>query len=94
MFVEDLAAYFTDFAANSCTVGGVNVRAIFDNGYALGDVGMVGISGSQPVLTVRSASVPASPVGLAAVVGGVSYVVAAAEPDGTGLSRLLLERAA
>ena len=92
MFVEDLAAFFTDFAA-SCTVGGVHVRAIFDNGYALGRVGMMGMAGTQPALMLATASVAADPVGLAAVVNGVSYVVAAHEPDGTGMSLLLLERA-
>jgi hypothetical protein len=93
VFVEDLAAFFTDFAANSCTVGGVNVRAVFDSGYALGRVGMMGMAGTQPALMLATASVAADPVGLAAVVNGAAYVVAAHEPDGTGMSLLLLERA-
>lgn len=92
MFAEDLAAYFTDFAATSCTVGGVSVRAIFDNGYALGDVGL-GMAGTQPSLRVRTAALVGDPVGQAVAVGAVAYTVAAHEPDGTGISLLLLERA-
>lgn len=92
MFVENFSAFLTDFGVNA-TVAGQAVRGIFDNGFALGDVGMAGMAGTQPVLTVPTASVPASPVGSTAVVNAINYVVAAHEPDGTGMSRLLLERA-
>lgn len=92
MFVEDHSAYLADFAVDA-TVNGQAVRGIFDNGFALGDVGMAGMAGTQPVLTVPTTSVPASPIGVAAVVNATNYLVAAHEPDGTGMSRLLLERA-
>lgn len=88
------AAVFARLANASATLAGVAVAAIFDNGYALGSVGALGMASSAPTLTLATASVPADPVGLAAVVGGVSYLVAAHEPDGTGVSRLLLESAA
>ena len=93
MFAESLAPFFADFAATSCTVGGVAVSAIFENDYSLSSVGLAGMSGNQPTLMLPTASVAADPVGLAAVVDGTSYVVAAHEPDGTGVSLLRLERA-
>jgi hypothetical protein len=99
MFVENLAAFFADFgpAVNgvpvSVTVGGVVVSAIFDNGYALGSVGPIGMASSQPMLTLATASVPANPVGTAVVVGAVNYTIGAHEPDGTGISQLMLEAA-
>ena len=92
MFVEDHSAFLADFAVDA-TVNGQAVRGVFDNGFALGDVGMAGMAGSQPVLSLPTASVPASPIGVAAVVNATNYLVAAHEPDGTGMSRLLLERA-
>jgi hypothetical protein len=92
MFVENTAAFFTDFG-QTATVGGVSVSGIFDKGYALGSVGAMGMASSQPTLTLATASVPASPVGTAVVVGGGNYLVGAHEPDGTGMSRLLLEAA-
>jgi hypothetical protein len=97
MFVENLAAFFGDFgpAVNgepvSATVGGASVSAIFDNGYALGSVGPIGMSSSQPMLTLPTANVPANPVGTAVVVGAANYTVGAHEPDGTGVSQLMLE---
>ena len=90
MFVENTAAFFADFG-QSATVGGVVVSGIFDNGYALGSVGAMGMASSQPTLTLATASVPANPVGTAVVVGGGNYLVGAHEPDGTGMSRLMLE---
>jgi hypothetical protein len=89
--VENFAAFTADFGV-SCTVAGQAVQAIFDNGFAMGDVGL-GMAGTQPMLTLPTTLVPASPVGVAAVVNATNYLVAAHEPDGTGMSRLLLERA-
>lgn len=75
------------------TVDAVGVSGIFDNGYMLGTVGTLGMASSQPSLTIATADVPATPVGATAVVNAISYIVAAHEPDGSGMSRLLLERA-
>ena len=110
MFVEDYSAFLADFAV-PCTVAGQAVRGIFDNGFALGDVGMAGMAGTQPVLTVPTNLLAEDPVGqyvlmmdesdpslsLSFTTGlyqmPKSYLVAAHEPDGTGMSRLLLARA-
>ena len=94
MFTEDLSAYINvaEFAT-ACTINGAPVSAIFDAAYALGSVGAYGMESSQPMLTLATADVPASPVGQPAVVNGVNYLVTAHEPDGTGISRLLLEKA-
>lgn len=95
-FTEDLATFFDidDFAV-AVTLDGVPlVGAIFDNGYTLGGAGPVGVATTQPAITLPSANVPAEPVGKAVVYGGNTYTVTAHEPDGTGVSVLLLERAA
>jgi hypothetical protein len=88
---EDLAPFFADFAVDA-TVNGAAVRGIFDNGFALGSVG-IGMAGTQPTLRLRTADVTADPVGQAVSVNAVAYTVAAHEPDGTGVSVLMLERA-
>lgn len=95
MFVEDITAFFdaTNGFAQAVTINGSSVSAIFDNANALGSVGPYGMASTQPMLTLPTTSVPANPVGLSAVVGAVTYLVAAHEPDGAGVSRLLLEAA-
>lgn len=97
MFTEDLNAFFdtTTGFAQAATVGGVaGVAVIFDNGAAQGSVGLLGMAGTQPSIVLKTADVPATPVGSAVTVNATAYLVAAHEPDGTGLSRLLLESAA
>lgn len=86
-------AVFAHLANVDATVNGVAVSGIFDDGYRLAAVGLAGMAGAQPTLTLPTASVPGSPIGVAAVVNATNYLVAAHEPDGTGMSRLLLERA-
>jgi len=89
---EDLAPFFADFAVNA-TVNGAAVRGIFDNGFASAEVGLVGLSSARPMLTLPTAGLSADPVGQTAVVNGTSYLVAVHQPDGTGVSTLMLERA-
>lgn len=92
MFTEDLSIFFADFGVPA-TLGGVAVVGLFDQAHELGNVGLVGMAGTQPVFTLATASLAGDPVGQPLVVNATTYSVAAHEPDGTGLSRLLLERA-
>lgn len=75
----------------TATIGGAVVPGIFDNGYALGNVGMSGMASTQPVFTLNTNALAGEVVGTTIQVNGGSYLVAAHEPDGTGISRLLLE---
>lgn len=94
MFTETLSAFFdTSEFASTVTLNSVSVTAIFDAPYAAGSVGGFGMASTQPSLTLPTANVPTDPVGKTAVVNSVNYVVVAHEPDGTGVSRLLLEAA-
>jgi hypothetical protein len=86
-----VSAVFARLANANATLGGVQVTGIFDAAFALGSVGPFGMASNAPTLTLATLGVPANPVGLLVVVNGVSYLVAAHEPDGTGVSRLLLE---
>lgn len=80
--------------ANAIAIlGGVEVRGVFDNGYAMGAVGMSGMASTQPVFTLATDALAGEAVGQTLQVNGVAYLVAAHEPDGTGMSRLLLEAA-
>ena len=93
-FVEDLSPFFNPAEfADTANLGGVVVAGIFDNAYQLGDVGDVGFAAAQPMFMVASNTLATSPVGQSLSVNGVNYIVAASEPDGTGVTRLLLERA-
>lgn len=89
---EDLAPFFADFAVDA-TVNGAAVRGIFDAGWQPAEVGLVGMSSARPMLTLPTAGLSADPVGQTAVVNGISYLVAVHQPDGTGVSTLMLERA-
>ncbi len=83
---------------------GTPVAGLFDNGYAQSDVGLSGMSGSKPSWTVATADVPLhvvqwfvsysppiDPLDLLVTLQGTTYKIVGHEPDGTGLSRLLLE---
>jgi hypothetical protein len=93
MFTEDLTAFFPDFGVTA-TVGGASVQVIFDNASQGTRVGLLGMAGTQPAITCKTADLAADPVGLAAVVGGTNYTITQHEPDGTGISLCLLEIAA
>ena len=95
MFTENLSAFFADFGVAATLGGSTAVRGVFDDGHALGSVGLVGMAGTQPMFTLPTDSVtPADPVGQTLVIGARSFTVAEHQPDGTGVSRLMLEAAA
>lgn len=94
-------AVFRRLSDTEGTVGGVAVAGIFDDEYAVGDVGGVGMSSSQPMFLVPSAGLTGELVGQVVVVyqaDGVTvrgqYTVAESRPDGRGSVELWLEDAA
>lgn len=98
MFAEDLTPFFDhdSVGVSVATVGGVaGIGVQFSNGYALGNVGALGMASSQPAITLPDTAVPADPVGSAVVItqghGVGNYLVAVHEPDGSGISVLVLE---
>lgn len=93
MFTEDLSSFFGDFGSDAA-LAGQSVRGVFDNASALGAVGFGGMATTQPAFTLPTASITGEAVGQSLVIGAVTYTVAAHEPDGTGVSRLILEVAA
>ena len=94
MFTDDLTPFFSaDEFAQAGTLAGAAVVGIFEASYAPGGVG-IGMAGTQPVFTLPTSSVLGDPVGATLQTAGATFVVAAHEPDGTGISRLLLEAAA
>ena len=74
----------------TATLNGVDVAGIFDNAYHAGDIG-IGMASTQPAFTTLTTNVTGEAVGQLLVIHGTSYYVAAHEPDGTGMSLLLLE---
>lgn len=86
------SAVFKHLANAEGVLDGVPVSGIFDNAYALSNVGVVGMESAGPAFTMATASVPAAVRGKVLVVDGLSYSVQGHEPDGTGVSVLLLER--
>lgn len=91
-FTEDLTPLFADFG-DAGTLDGAPVRVIFDNPteQALGGSGMAAV---QPQAQIPTASVPASVVGKALVLPQGNFTVRERVDDGTGLSLLMLTKAA
>ncbi len=86
------AAVFARLANAEVSIdGGPLVAGIFDAEYAVGSVGDLGMASSSPAVLVPDAAVPSAPVGKPVTVRDVAYVIGAAEPDGVGATRLLLE---
>jgi len=88
-YTEDLAPFLADFGVDA-TVGGSAVRGIFDNAF----LAQLGLVGTDPLLLCRTSDVTSATRGTAVSVPAGSFKVVRKEPDGTGMSRLVLEAAA
>lgn len=89
-FTEDLAGYLVDFG-EAVVVNGAALTALFDEPSAenFGEV-----AGRRPVLTCRDSDLSGVMVGAPATVRSAAYTVVNLIADGTGITRLVLERAA
>ncbi len=79
------------------SLGGQLVRApkgefwaIFDNGYQDSSMGDVDIESTQPTLTARTIDIEAIFKDTALQIGNDAYRFVKHEPDGTGMSRVML----
>lgn len=82
---EEFAPFLADFG-ELVTIASRSVRAIFDAPYA----DALGVVGITPQLTCASVDVAGVVRGSAAIVRGVAYTVAEVQPDGTGVTVLVL----
>lgn len=89
-FVEDFTVFFADFGVPATpTVGGA-ITVIFDRAHieAMGG----DISGTRPIALAVSADVSSYASRQTTLsIDGISYLVIDIQPDGTGLSLLVLE---
>lgn len=93
MFAEDLAPFFsTDEFATQATIGGDPVRVIFEQPFA--EPFGAALETTQPQCWAPSASVATVRQGAVVVIGGNTYKVERIEPDGTGISRIVMYPAA
>ncbi len=85
----DLAAMLADW--DTATIGATSVNGIFDDNYFGVDSNGVEITGSQPRFSCAVASLPAITLGTTtAVINSVTYTIVEIQPDGTGLTSLIL----
>lgn len=78
-------------------IGGVQTQAVFDDGYSagmVGESGMGGMANSQPAISVLSSLVPECYEGAQVLVNEQPFWIAEVQPDGLGVSRVVLQAAA
>ncbi len=87
-FVEDLAPFLADFGTTATLAGGSTVTGIFD----ASAIDVLGAAGIGPMFTAKTSQVGALAYGDTLTLSGTGYAVRQNDPDGTGMTRLILER--
>jgi len=96
MFTEDLDAFLdSDEHATAGSYnagsGAVTIYGIYDKEYIdINAGGRTPIAGNMPVFLCKTSDVASDPVEDAITISGTAYTVIAAEPDGTGMTKLIL----
>ena len=85
----------SDFAqsASYTPSGGsaATIYVIFDNEFSLSNIG-IGFENSAPQVMAKTSDVSAATNGATIVIDSVTYYVIGVEPDGTGVTRLILSK--
>lgn len=86
-FTETIADFFsTDDFAVAATYDGSTVNGIFDHEY----VEVENVEGERPVFLCASSDVSGAAHGESITIEGTAYTIAGIQPDGTGLTLLIL----
>lgn len=86
--VENFDAYLQDFGV-AVTLNSVSIRGIFDNGYA----DAFDMAGTAPSILVKSSDAINAVRGTTAAIAATNYIVAEPpEADGTGMTKLRLQK--
>ncbi len=87
-FTENLDAFLSvDEFAVSATLGASTFSVIFDRAH----LESLGISATQPVAVAKTSDVSSATRGTSITINGTAYTVMDNQPDGTGMTTLLLE---
>ena len=87
--LEHLQGFFSDFSVAATLPSSAVVRGIFDNG----TVQQLGMMTNDPSFIANGTDVASISAGNVITIGGNGYTVRTVEPDGTGITRLVLEAA-
>jgi hypothetical protein len=91
---DDRATFLEpDEHGETVVIGSGNVDGIFDNAYLSVDAAQAGIVGTKPAFICQAADVSAITIGTSTLVRlGTTYKIVNQEPDGAGMTVLILER--
>ncbi|MBT9171351.1 MAG: hypothetical protein DDT18_01725 [Actinobacteria bacterium] len=97
MFWErDIDTFFSDFAVDAVFIrAGVaprNIRVLFDEDYKTIMDELVGVEGAASSAICRTSDVRDAVHNDTLVIGGITYFIVGIQPDGTGVTILLLSR--
>lgn len=89
---DRLALLSADDFGVAITVGAETIYGIFDKDYLAVSNGEVDVESDSPMVLVRSSDVTAQSIAVATslVISSATYVVTSVQPDGTGMTRLVL----
>lgn len=97
-FEEDLSPFFdvdgfgVPFTYIPEVGAPISAVGIFDDAFYAAQGGEVSVAGSQPQLQYPTASIPDEPIyGEGIQVNGKEYSITSIQPDGTGITTLMLE---
>ena len=71
--------------------GTTTVSGLFNNGFVAAQDGQIGVESAGPTFTCRSADVSGLVHGHTLLIDSVTYVVRGHQPDGTGMTEIVLE---
>jgi hypothetical protein len=87
----DLAGMFVDFGIDA-TYGASTIQVIFDNEFLAASAFDIEVESREPKCYVKESDVSGIDQGDTLVINSTTYYVIKVEPDGTGLTRLILSK--
>ena len=90
---NDRDTMLVDGGVSATYNGTATITVLFDDAYFEDGVGDgAGVDSSAPAALAKTSDVSGATIGSTLVIGGTTYHVTSVQPDGQGMTRLVLEK--
>lgn len=89
---DDIDIFFDVFGVAAVYDGATNVTVIFDNNFEMLNIQTGEIEGASPQCAIKTAAIANITHGKTLAINGTTYLIRGVQPDGTGMTRLILSK--
>lgn len=92
IYEDDIDFFFDVFGVNGVYDGTTTVETIFDDSFERINLDTGEVEGSSPQVVIKTSAIANIAHGKTLLINSITYYIRGVQPDGTGMTRLILSK--